>query len=83
MTATAKFSVVRVSEASGSEPSGKATPRLTLTEVLTLLEASKHLRVSERTLWQLAKNNEVPHFKVGRQYRFLSSALGEWAASQS
>ena len=51
-------------------------------EVLTLLEASKRLRVSERTLWALAKKNAVPHFKVGRQYRFLASALDAWARSQ-
>jgi len=52
-------------------------------EVLTLFEASKRLKVSERTLWQLAKDNAVPHFRVGKQYRFLSSALNEWAVSQS
>jgi excisionase family DNA binding protein len=52
-------------------------------EVLTLFEASKRLKVSERTLWQLARDNDVPHFKVGKQYRFLTSALDEWAVSQS
>ena len=50
--------------------------------VLTLFEASKFLKVSERTLWQLAKEDEVPHFKVGRQYRFLVSELEAWAKSQ-
>ena len=52
-------------------------------EVLTLFEASNRLKVSERTLWQLARDNAVPCFKVGKQYRFLSSALDEWAVSQS
>jgi excisionase family DNA binding protein len=52
-------------------------------EVLTLFEASKRLKVSERTLWQLTRDKAVPHFKVGKQYRFLSSALNEWAVSQS
>ena len=50
--------------------------------VLTLHEASQFLKVSERTLWQLAKENEVPHFRVGRQYRFLVSELEAWAKSQ-
>lgn len=58
-------------------------PNMPEAEVLTLFEASKKLKVSERTLWQLAKDNAVPHFKVGKQYRFLSSALDEWALSQS
>ena len=67
MKHTAKFPVVRASEAS---------------EVLTLFEASKRYKVSERTFWQLAKENAVPHFKVGKQYRFLTSQLDAWAASQ-
>ena len=52
-------------------------------EVLTLFEAGKRLKVSERTLWQLARDNAVPHFRVGKQYRFLVSALDEWAISQT
>jgi excisionase family DNA binding protein len=52
-------------------------------EVLTLSEASKWAKVSDRTLWQLARDNAVPHFRVGNQYRFLASALSAWAASQS
>ena len=67
MTATTKYPGVHTANAS---------------EVLTLFEASKRLKVSERTLWQLAKNDAVPHFRVGKQYRFLTSALDEWAVSQ-
>ena len=52
-------------------------------KVLTLFEAAKWAKVSERTLWQLAREGAVPCFKVGKQYRFLSSALEEWAVSQS
>jgi excisionase family DNA binding protein len=58
-------------------------PNVPATEVLTLYEASKKLKVSERTLWQLARDQAVPFFRVGKQYRFLSSALDEWALSQS
>ena len=58
--------------------SGSKTPG----EVLTLHEASRRFKVSERTLWQLAKEDAVPHFRVGRQYRFLLSELDAWAISQ-
>jgi excisionase family DNA binding protein len=51
--------------------------------VLTLCEASKRLKVSERTLWQLSRDNTIPHFRVGKQYRFLLSELDAWAVSQS
>lgn len=46
---------------------------------LTLIQAAERLKVSERTLWSLAKTNEIPCFRVGKQYRFRESALTEWA----
>ncbi len=52
-------------------------------EILTMFEASKLLKVSERTLWQLVKDKAISYFRVGRQYRFLASAIKEWAVSQS
>lgn len=48
-------------------------------EILTLAEAAEFLKVSERTLWQLAKDGQIPHGKVGRQYRFEKSRLASWA----
>jgi excisionase family DNA binding protein len=53
-----------------------------LTEIYTLAEAATYLKVSERTLWQLAKQNEVPHFRVGKQYRFVRSILAAWATGE-
>ena len=50
--------------------------------VLTLAEAAKYLKVSERTLWQLAKDGEIPHRRVGKQYRFVYSILLAWAKDE-
>jgi len=50
-------------------------------EVLTLFDAAKEFKVSEKTLWAEAKAGRVPHFKVGKQYRFLKSELLDWARS--
>ena len=47
-------------------------------EVLTLAEAADFTKVSERTMWKLATEDEVPHKRVGAQYRFLRSRLVEW-----
>ena len=44
-------------------------------EVLTLREAAKLLKVSDRTLWGLAVEGKIPHRKVGRQYRFIRADL--------
>jgi excisionase family DNA binding protein len=48
-------------------------------EILTLFEASKHLQVSEKTLAQQAKAGIVPHFRIGKQFRFVRDVLMEWA----
>jgi len=50
--------------------------------VLTLVEAATFLKVSDRTLWQLASDDKIPHFKVGRQYRFVTANLLEWAGEK-
>ncbi|MEQ1904759.1 MAG: helix-turn-helix domain-containing protein [Pirellulaceae bacterium] len=53
-------------------------------EVLTLHAAAKFLQVSEKTLGQEAKAGNVPHFKIGKQYRFVRAELLAWArASKS
>ena len=52
-------------------------------KVLTLLEASRFLRISERKLWQMAKASELPCFRVGRQWRFLTQQLLDWASQES
>ena len=52
-------------------------------EVFTLLEASKFLKISERTLWELARAGDVPSARVGSQYRFLKSRLVERLTQQA
>jgi excisionase family DNA binding protein len=46
--------------------------------VLTLGEAAQFVRVSEKTLGELAREGSVPAKKVGREWRFLRTALEEW-----
>ena len=52
-------------------------------EVLNLSEAARFLRVSEKTLREMARSNRVPCQKVGRKWRFLRSGLEQWLASPS
>ena len=47
-------------------------------EVLTLQEAAEFLKVSERTLWSLAKQGLVPCRRVGKQYRLSRNVLVRW-----
>lgn len=47
-------------------------------DVLTLNEAAAYVRVSEKTLRELAKSRRVPCQRVGREWRFLRKALDDW-----
>ena len=53
-----------------------------LHEVMTLAEAAEFLRISERTLWGRVKAGEVPHARIGAQYRFVRRQLAEWLEKQ-
>ncbi len=55
---------------------------MTSEEILTLSEAAKLIRVSRKTLGELARRRRVPAKKVGREWRFLRSALESWLIGQ-
>lgn len=47
-------------------------------EVLTIREASQFLRIGKTTLYKLARKEEIPARKVGREWRFVKSELIRW-----
>lgn len=47
-------------------------------EVLTLTEAATYLRLSVKDLRRLAVQQAVPARQVGKEWRFLKSALDQW-----
>ena len=49
-------------------------------DVLTLGEAAAYVRVSEKTLREMAKSGRAPCQRVGREWRFLRQALNDWLA---
>ena len=50
-------------------------------EVLVFAEAADFLRISERTLHTLLP--EIPHRRVGSQYRFLLADLRQYLSANS
>ena len=54
-----------------------------LPQVLTVSEAAGILRVSARTVREMARTGRVPSRKVGREWRFLRSAIEEWLAREA
>ncbi len=53
-----------------------------ISEILTLSEAAAFIRVSEKTLGEMARTRRIPSQKVGREWRFLRSALETWLAGE-
>jgi excisionase family DNA binding protein len=47
-------------------------------DVLTLAEAASYLRVPEQELLRLAEHGDIPAQRIGREWRFLKRALGQW-----
>ena len=47
-------------------------------DILTLAEAAAFIRVSEKTLGEMARTRRIPSQKVGREWRFLRTALEAW-----
>ena len=50
--------------------------------VLTLVEAANFIRVSDKTMGELARSGRVPARKVGREWRFLRRSLEDWLSGK-
>jgi len=49
-------------------------------EVLNVTEAARFIRVSEKSMREMARMKRVPCRKVGREWRFLRRGLEDWLA---
>lgn len=50
-------------------------------EILTLEQACEFLKVSERTMIKLLREDHLPARKIGREWRFSRKALIDWIAA--
>jgi PTS system nitrogen regulatory IIA component len=50
-------------------------------DIMTAEEAARYLKVSLRTLRELAGAGRIPARKVGREWRFSRSALETWISA--
>lgn len=51
-------------------------------EILTLEEVAEYLKAGKRTVYRLAKNGEIPAFKLGGTWRFRRDELDRWIATK-
>lgn len=52
-------------------------------EILTVREVAEFLKVTERTIYRLASEGQIPSFKVGGSWRFRRTDLVKWMAEQA
>jgi len=51
--------------------------------MLTIAQVAKYLKLHELTVRRLAREGEIPAFKVGRQWRIKKNLLEEWIEERS
>lgn len=47
-------------------------------EIMTIEEVAKHLRVSDRTIYEWAQKGDIPCGKLGSTWRFMRSEVDAW-----
>jgi excisionase family DNA binding protein len=47
-------------------------------EVLTVKEVSGYLKIAEKTLYRFIREQNIPAFKLGKEWRFKRSLLDVW-----
>jgi excisionase family DNA binding protein len=51
-------------------------------EIMTVSTLALYLRCTQTTIYRLIKNNKIPAFKLGTDWRFFRSDIDEWIAGQ-
>mgnify|MGYP001294643995 CR=1 FL=1 len=47
-------------------------------QILTVKQVAEFLQMDERTIYKLAKQGDIPSFKVSNQWRFLKRDIEIW-----
>ena len=54
-----------------------------MTELMTVEEVARYLRVTDRTIYRLLRRGRIPATKVGHQWRFEQGSIDEWLHQRS
>jgi excisionase family DNA binding protein len=46
--------------------------------VMTVTETCDYLRIGRTTLYRMIQRGDIPHFRIGSNYRFNREAIEEW-----
>jgi len=60
------------------ETKGEADYREAVGEVMTVKDLSEYLHCNQSTIYRLLKRGELPAFKVGSDWRFMTAEIRNW-----
>jgi excisionase family DNA binding protein len=49
--------------------------------IMTVREVADYLRMHEMTIYRMARQGEIPAYKVGNRWRFNRQRLEEWLSA--
>ena len=58
----------------------KPKPHSEYPDAMTVKELAAFLRVGERTVYEMLLQQQIPHIRIGRQYRILRAVVEQWMA---
>lgn len=53
-----------------------------LGQIMTATEVAQYFGIHQRTLEKLARDGQIPGFRVGSLYRFARGAIEKWMAEE-
>jgi excisionase family DNA binding protein len=51
-------------------------------ERMTAQEVAEYIGCTPYTVYKLARNKEIPHWRIGRNVRFSKSSIDKWKKDQ-
>ncbi len=82
MSGEAAEEEIKMALALGAQKAGLQPPGA-LNEIMTIQEVARYLSLHELTVRRLAREGELPAFKIGRQWRVKKSILDRWIERQT
>ncbi len=65
----------------GRRPKSEAEKEVHVdTDIMTLREVAKYLKLNEKTIYEMARRGEIVGFKVGGSWRFKKERIDQWLA---
>jgi excisionase family DNA binding protein len=57
---------------------GSPAMTVSYSPVMTVSEICDYLQIHRKTLYKMTKNNQIPHMRFGKEYRFNRAAIDAW-----